>query len=296
MGTTELIFTGEGEPFLNPSFVEMIAIAKKAGFYVRAISNGTFLEEKTISSLLKSRLNALRISLWASSTEGFERHYPGTTPAYFHEIIAGVKRLSERKAKGNLRIPSVGLHQPITRHNFPYLEDMIPLAQETGCDALFFAPLKNRRGQLQEFTLSPEQEKDVYPTLKRIRRRLNTLNIQHNIDQTLFRYQMGEAGWKKLPCFIAWLHAHVKVDGMVLACNRPNMPLGNLHDHDFQTIWNAPLYRDFRRQTVTKATFASFGKEFDCGFCCHVENNARMHRIFRCFLPILKRRITDEIE
>jgi MoaA/NifB/PqqE/SkfB family radical SAM enzyme len=155
--------------------------------------------------------------------------------------------------------------------------------------------LKNRRAELQAFTLSPEQEREVFPRLKRIRRQLKALNIQHNIDQTLFRYRTGEAGWKDFPCYIAWLHAHVKVDGTVLACNRPNIPLGNLHDHGFQTIWNAPPCRDFRRQTVTRETFASFGKEFDCGFCCHVENNARMHRIFRWFSPILQRRPRDDI-
>jgi hypothetical protein len=49
-----------------------------------------------------------------------------------------------------------------------------------------------------------------------MKKRLNSLSMEHNIGETLLRYRIGEAVWNKLPCYVGWLHARIKVDGMVL--------------------------------------------------------------------------------
>jgi MoaA/NifB/PqqE/SkfB family radical SAM enzyme len=285
MGTSELIFSGEGEPFLHPRLFDLIAAAKGAGFRVTLFTNGTLLDETRFQSLVDSGLDILKASLWASSQEEYERNYPGADPGKFEKIVSGLQLLADVKAKQGTKLPSVVLHQPINRRNFENIDAAVDLAYTIRCNTLSFSPLKTWRGQLASFALSPDEERRLSLTLTRIKRRLNSRSIKHNIDQTLLRYRIGEAVWQKLPCYIAWLHARIKVDGTVLTCDPCDLPMGNLKENRFNEIWNGSAYRNFRRQTLTREGLIHMGRHCDCSFCCYVGDNARVHRIFRWLSP-----------
>jgi MoaA/NifB/PqqE/SkfB family radical SAM enzyme len=289
MGTNILIITGEGEPFLHPRLLDIISAAKEAGLNVTLLTNGTLLDETRIQSLIDSGLDVLRVSLWAGSPEEYEKNYPGTNPTNFKKIIKGLRILAHLKAERKSTIPAVVLHQVINRHNFKKIDTMIDLANTTRCNTLSLSPLKSLQGRLSSFTLSPDEEKLLHFSLTRIRKQLDSLSINHNIDQTLLRYRIGEAVWKKLPCYVAWLHARIKVDGTVIPCNNPcNLSMGNLKENRFHEIWNGSAYRTFRRKTLTRRDLTLMGKYCDCGFCCHVEDNMRVHRLFRWPSPFVR--------
>ena len=40
-------------------------------------------------------------------------------------------------------------------------------------------------------------------------------DLAHNIPETLARFDAGENVWVASPCYIAWLHARVRLDGTV---------------------------------------------------------------------------------
>jgi MoaA/NifB/PqqE/SkfB family radical SAM enzyme len=285
MGASELILIGEGEPFLHPRLFDLVSVVKGMGFHVTLLTNGTLLDETRIQSLVESRLDILRVSLWASTPEEYERSYPGSSPGNFRRIVDGLQRLAHMKAERKSKFPTVVLHQPINRYNSQNIGEMVDLAHTTGCDTLSFSPLKTWRGQLASFALSPDEEKLLEPALSRMKRRLSSLSIKHNIDHTLLRYRIGEAVWQELPCYIAWLHARIKVDGTVLPCEPCGLPMGRLEENTFQEIWNGPAYRNFRRQALTREGLGRLGEHCDCGFCCHVEDNLRVDRIFRWVSP-----------
>jgi len=289
MGTNSITLMGEGEPMLYPRLIDSISIAKASGFHVTMITNGTLLDEASIHSLIDSQLDILKVSLWATSSEEFEKNYPGTNPDYFTRVVNGLKLLSILKAEKKSEFPSVILHQPIHKHNFKKTDAMADLAYETGCNAISFSPFLSHRGKLATYTLSPEEEKSLYLSLMKIKKRLNSLSMKYNIDETLWRYRIGEAVWNKFPCYIGWLHARIKVDGTVLPCGQWNQPLGHLKENRFQEIWNGSGYFTFRRRTLTREGLASITKDCDCSFCCLVRDNLRVHRVFRFFSPFITR-------
>jgi MoaA/NifB/PqqE/SkfB family radical SAM enzyme len=142
-------------------------------------------------------------------------------------------------------------------------------------------------GELAEYALTPEEEKFLCHSLIQIKKRLNSLPMKHNIDETLRRYRIGEAVWDKFPCYVAWFHTRIKVDGTVFPCGQCNLPLGSLLENSFREIWNGPAYRIFRRQALTRKGLASLSQHCHCEFCCFVEDNARVHGFFRWLSPFL---------
>lgn len=287
MGTRSIILIGEGEPFLHPRLLDLIAAAKDAGLHVTLLTNGTLLDEKRIQPLIDSRLDILKVSLWRSSEEEYECNYPGADSKNFEKIIGRLKCLSSTKVAQKSKLPLVVLHTPITRHNFQSLEKRVELAHETGCNILTFSPLKTRKGELAREALATDEERQVVLTLSRIEGRLNSLSIKHNINETLLRYRIGEAVWQKLPCYIAWLHVRIKVDGTVLPCNPCELSIGNLNENSLPEIWNSLAMKNFRRQVLSRQGLAEMTLHCDCGYCCHTLDNWRMDRVFQWLSPFL---------
>jgi len=289
MGASSVVLTGEGEPLLSRHLLSMIAMAKDAGLHVKLYTNGILLDKSWAQPLVDARLDVLRVSLWGSSRQEYERNYPGSAPSNFDQIMDGLQHLSEAKASRGSRLPAVALRQPTTRRNFQNMEAMVDLAQATGCGMLSFSPFKTRRGELSSMALSPDEESQVRHTLSRMAGRLNSLGIKHNIDKTLIRYQIGEAVWQELACYMGWLHVRIKVDGTVFPCNPCDLPMGNLNQHSLHEIWNGSALQDFRQKVLTHKGLVELGGHCDCGFCCHVMDNRRVHQVFRWLGPLSAR-------
>ena len=287
MGTRTLILMGEGEPFLHPRLFDFISLAKRLGFHITLLTNGTLLNKDSILHLIDSRLDVLKISLWSSSSEEYKRNVPIHNPANFENIIYGLKLLSRLKTKENSNIPSVELYHPINHHNFHTIDAMVDLAYSTGCNTVSFSPFRTRRRELVSLALSPDEENSVRISLLRIKKRLNSLSINHNIDVTLQRYRIGESVWQKLPCYIGWFHIRLKVDGTILLCDSCDFVTGNLKEDRLSEIWNNQAIRVFRRQTFTRKGLEAMGEHCECGFCCYIGDNMRIHQLIKWFLPFL---------
>jgi len=287
MGTNSIILTGEGEPLLHPRVMDIILTAKEAGFHVTLVTNGILLDETKIQLLIGSRLDTLRVSLWAGSPEEYEKNYPGSDPDNFKKIIEGLTLLTHLKAEQNSDIPSVDLHHPVNRNNFKNIDAMVDLAYKTGCNGLTSSPLKCWRGTPASLSLSKDEEKILFRSLIKMKKRLDSLSLRHNIDLTILRYKMGDNVWQKLPCYIGWLHARIKVNGTVVPCSRYYLPMGNLNEERFKEMWNGSAFRKFRRESITLRGLASFGEHCDCNFCGYVYDNMRVHRLFKWISPFV---------
>ncbi|MFC1485632.1 radical SAM protein [Candidatus Latescibacterota bacterium] len=286
MGTREIILTGEGEPFFHPRIFDIIAIAKQTGFRIQAFTNGTPFNEPRLQTLIDSGLDNLMVSLWAGTYEGYRKNYPQDDPENFNRIVAALKRLSQLKAEQKRTLPWVVLYYTIYRNNFQEVTTLVDLASATQSNKVNFSLLKTRRGVLDSYVLAPDEERALVDDLTAMGSRLDARSIDHNIPRTLQRYQIGERVWEKLPCYVGWVQAHVKVDGTVFPCHPCDLPMGNAAEDTFGEIWNGPAFRAFRRQTITREGLAAMGQHCDCSFCRHVEDNIRIHRLFRWFAPL----------
>ena len=129
--------------------------------------------------------------------------------------------------------------------------------------------------------------KNLYLSLTKLGKRLDSLSLKHNIHQTLLCYTIGEAVWEKMPCYIAWYHTRIRVNGNVLPCQRCDLPMGNLNEKSFTDIWNGTVYRSFRKKTLTRKGLMSFSDHCDCRFCCYAGDNMKVHRLFKWISPFL---------
>jgi MoaA/NifB/PqqE/SkfB family radical SAM enzyme len=288
MGTKYAILIGEGEPLLHSQLIELVDAAKENGMHVTLLTNGTLLDEKKIKSFVQAKLDVLKVSLWGSTAEEYEKNHPQVGQNYFHRIVAGLKRTAFIKQEMRSPLPTVILHQPITKYNVKGIGKAIDLVQKTGSNALSFSPLKSWRGALDTYALSSDETKNAIVTLDQVGRRLEGLGIKHNIAETIIRYKKGEAVWRSLPCYMGWLNARIKVDGTVLPCASCYLTLGNISETRFSDIWNGNAYKSFRRNARTCEGLSKMHHVCDCGFCCHVEQNMKVHRLFKWFSPLYK--------
>lgn len=285
MGTNSICLMGEGEPFLHPRLFDIIFAVKESGCKVTLLTNGTLLDETTPYSLINSGLDILRVSLWVTSREEYEQNHPQSNPDNFKRIIDGLKFMSQFKMKQKTKSPSLILHYPINRFNFKRIEALTDLAITTGCDGVSFSAFVTRWDKLSSFTLSFEEEKFVSLSLKKVKKRLDSVSLYHNIDEILLRYKIGKAVWKKLPCYVAWFSAQIKVDGTVLPCCRCDLPMGNLNKASLHEIWNGDAYVTFRKKAITRKGLLALGEFCDCGFCSAVNDNMRIHKWFKWIKP-----------
>jgi MoaA/NifB/PqqE/SkfB family radical SAM enzyme len=285
INTNLVVLGGSGEPLLHPGLLDIVSTIKSSGLEAFLITNGTLLNEEIITALIRERLDVLRVSLWAGSPEQYKLNYPGTDPDNFHKLIAMLELAARLKAEQKSRLPKVMVHQPLNRNNFNEMDSMVDLASRTGSNGLTFSPMNNASGALKHFELTADDEMSVRRSLVSVKKRLNSLRLNHNVNQTLQRYRIGPEVWRKTPCYSPWYHARIWVDGTVQPCGRFDYPLGNINEKTFDEIWNGPAFRSFRKKALTSKGLASLCGRRDCYYCCFAGHNANIHRIFRWFSP-----------
>lgn len=279
--TRSIVIEGSGEPFMHPGILDIISTIKASGFFLTILTNGTLLDQSIIQSLIETQVDVVKISLWANSVEGYIKSNPGVDPDNFRKVLDGLHLFASLKAKRKTNFPEVWIHNPINLYNFQSLCAMVDLAVKVKCNGLSYSPLVNFRGTLDHIALSEDEEVLARRYLLEAKRRLDLLSIQHNIDQVMLRYKMGEKVWDEIPCYIAWIHSRIRADGIVHPCCRCESELGNLYKSSFQECWDGTAMRTFRQQTLTKEGLIALNTNCDCRFCWHAPDNKRIHQIFK---------------
>ena len=69
-----LIFYFQGEPYINPKFLEMVKYANAKGIYTITSTNGHFLHEENARKTVASGLDRILISIDGSTQEVYEQY------------------------------------------------------------------------------------------------------------------------------------------------------------------------------------------------------------------------------
>jgi len=290
VGTGTLVFCGEGEPTLHPRLFDLIALAKATGARVVLLTNGTLLDQAKMQALVDSRLDVLRVSLWGSSVEEFEDNCPGSNPEYLNRIGDRLHEFASVKEARRSLLPRIALHLVIDRHNCRKVEAFVGLAIETRVNAVSFSPLHSIFGGLASIALSKEEESLLKDSLRQADRRLRSSGVDHNIEETIRRYDIGEEVRRKVPCYVAWTHPRIRVDGTVQPCGPCTCAVGSLRERSLREIWNGPGYRSFRKKVLSRSASGFIDENCDCSYCCHVTDNSRIHRLYKWLSPLGRRK------
>ena len=69
-----LIFYFQGEPYINPAFLEMVNYASKNNIYTITSTNAHFLDDKNAKRTVQSGLDRLIISIDGTTQEVYEQY------------------------------------------------------------------------------------------------------------------------------------------------------------------------------------------------------------------------------
>ena len=127
MRTATVVLQGAGEPLLHPHVLDIIALSKQSGFRTVLLTNGTLLDAEKIRSMIDSRLDLIKISLWATSPEEYAKNYPGIPTRNLGVALEAFKRAARLKQERSSDLPLVYWQFPINGHNWKSLDRVVEM-------------------------------------------------------------------------------------------------------------------------------------------------------------------------
>ncbi len=227
---TYLTFYFQGEPYINPGFLDMVEHAAKRGVYTSTSTNAHFLDEENARKTIKSGLHRIIISIDGTTQEVYEQYRINGS---LDKVLQGTRNLVQAKKELKSATPHIIFQFLVVRPNEHQIEDLYKLAEEYEVDEV-----KLKSAQVYEYQqgnpLIPVQEKySRYRKLKDGSYRLKNKLVNH--------------------CWRLWHSCVITWDGRVVPCcfdKDAEHQLGHLSSDSFQNIWQNVNYRNFRSSVL----------------------------------------------
>lgn len=287
LGTKRIRFTGGGEPFIHPQFLEMIEYAARKGLAAALTTNLGMASREDIRRLTDSGLDELCVSLWAADAAGYCAVHPGTAPAYFTRVCDNLRVLQEiRQVKPRLTFANV-----IMNTNVEDVPAMYEFALSYGADALYFTLADVISGQTERFLLNDAQREELLTKAQAIAARSKKDNIKLEFFDGFLRRlshpaqemnngEYDRSAIDKIPCYAGWTFARILADGSVAPCCRGvKKIMGNINREAFAKIWHSDTYNEFRSKAKYLSKEDAYFKEIGCHKeCDNLMHNEEAHR------------------
>jgi radical SAM protein with 4Fe4S-binding SPASM domain len=226
-----LIFYFQGEPYLNPSFLDMVRFASARKIYTATSTNAHYLNDENARKTVESGLDRLIISVDGTSQEVYQQYRVG---GKLDKVLEGARNIVAWKKKLKSRKPFVVFQFLVVRPNEHQVDEIKKIGAEIGVDDVWFKTAQVYNYELDTNGLIPKN-----PRFSRYRKDKNGKIVPKN--------KMANHCWK------LW-HANVITwDGLVVPCcfDKDAMhQLGNLRNQDFRAVWKNENYQQFRSELM----------------------------------------------
>lgn len=227
-----LIFYFQGEPYLNPDFLDMVAYAHKKGIYTATSTNAHYLTEEKAKKTVESGLDRLIISIDGTTQDVYEQYRVG---GKLDKVLQGARNIVKWKKELNSSKPFVFFQFLVVKPNEHQIELIKKLGKEIGVDQVRF-----KTAQVYDYENDPNQ---LIPSISKYSR-----YKKDSTGKTIVKNGLSNHCWK------LW-HANVITwDGLVVPCcfDKDAMhQLGNLKTLSFKEIWHNDNYQQFRKELMT---------------------------------------------
>ena len=221
-----LTFYFQGEPFLNPSFLEMVSYAEKKKIYTSTSTNAHYLDDEMAQKTVESGLDRLIISIDGTTQETYQMYRIG---GELNKVIQGAKNILNWKKKLKSKTPHVIFQFLVVRPNEHEVNDLMKMARDLGVEDVRF-----KTAQVYDYengnVLIPINEK--YSRYKK--EADGTYSIKNKLENHCWKM------WQS--CVITW-------DGKIVPCcfdKDASHQLGSLKEKKFKQVWKSKAYNDFR--------------------------------------------------
>jgi radical SAM protein with 4Fe4S-binding SPASM domain len=221
-----LVFYFQGEPYLNPAFLEMVRYAADKRIYTATSTNAHYLNDKNAKQTVESGLDRLIISIDGTTQETYEQYRVGGD---LTKVIEGTKNILKWKKQLGSSTPHVIFQFLVVKPNEHQMDEVQKLADELGVDELRF-----KTAQIYDFeggsSLMPENQK--YSRYKK------AADGRYVIKNKMENH-----------CWRLWHSSVITWDGSVVPCcfdKDATHPMGDLKELSFTQLWKGERYSAFR--------------------------------------------------
>ncbi len=238
LGAVQLGFSG-GEPLMRDDLEELVAEARRLGFYSNLITSGVGLNEARIAALKKAGLDHIQLSFQDSTKE-------------LNDFLSSTKtfdlKLKVAKLIKQYDYPMV-MNCVLHRYNLPHVGKIIDMALELGAEYLELAntqyygwAMKNRDQLMPTLEQVREAERVVAAYRESIGERCKLLFVVPDYFENRPKACMN--GWGRV--FLG-----VAPDGVALPCHNardlPGLDLPSVRDMPLAEIWrNSHAFNAYR--------------------------------------------------
>src|SRR3984957_6140380 len=213
-----LIFYFQGEPYLNPSFLDMVAYASAKGIYTATSTNAHYLNDSNAKRTVESGLDRLIISIDGTTQDVYEQYRVG---GRLEKVLEGARNVVRWKKELKSKTPFVFFQFLVVRPTKHQLDDIRRLAKEIGVDEVRF-----KTAQVYDYRQDPN---GLIPANEKYSRYRKDGSGQYTIKNTLDNH-----------CWRLWHATVITWDGLVVPCcfdKDAQHPLGDLKGRPFKEVW-----------------------------------------------------------
>ena len=222
-----LIFYFQGEPYLNPAFLEMVKYAHDKNIYTATSTNSHYLTDEVTNKTVESGLDRLINSIDGTTQDVYQQYRVGGN---LEKVLEGTRNIIRWKKELKSKTPFVFFQFLVVKPNEHQIDAIKKLAKETGVDEVRF-----KTAQVYDYQNDPNQ---LIPANEKYSRYKKNENGNY-----LAKNKFANRCWK------LW-HANVITwDGLVVPCcfdKDAIHQLGNLKNESFKHIWHNSNYKQFR--------------------------------------------------
>ena len=225
-----LVFYFQGEPYLNPDFLEMVSFACQKKIYTATSTNAHYLTDTNAKKTVESGLDRLIISIDGTTQDVYQQYRVGGN---LSKVLEGTKNIVKWKKKLKSRTPFIIFQFLVVKPNEHQIDDVKKLGKELGVDDVWF-----KTAQVYDYNNDPNK---LIPTIPKFSRYLKTENGYK------FKGKLNNHCWR------LWHDPVITWDGLVAPCcfdKDAQHKLGNLKDKSFKEIWKNGEYTKFRARIL----------------------------------------------
>ncbi|MBS1597122.1 MAG: SPASM domain-containing protein [Bacteroidetes bacterium] len=222
-----LIFYFQGEPYLNPDFLDMVKYASQKKIYTATSTNAHYLNDSNARRTVESGLDRLIISIDGTTQEVYQQYRVGGN---LEKVLEGAKNIIKWKKELKSKTPFVFFQFLVVKPNEHQVEDIKKLAKEIGVDEVRF-----KTAQVYDYKNDPNQ---LIPVNKKFSRYKKDKSGEYEIKNDLDNH-----------CWRLWHSPVITWDGLVVPCcfdKDAQHQLGDLKGKSFKEIWSDKEYVRFR--------------------------------------------------
>lgn len=228
--THSLTFYFQGEPYLNPNFLEMVSIANANKLFTITSTNAHYLTEKNAIQTVLSKLDKLIISVDGITQEIYQQYRIGGN---LDLVIGGTKEILKQKKILKSKTPHVVWQFVVFKQNQHQIKLIKKMGNDLGVDEI-----KIKTAQIYDFENSHDFIPEIHKYSRYKKDKDGNFTIKNKLLNQCWRMWQG--------CVITW-------DGKIVPCcfdKDAKYKLGNLETESFKSIWHSQPYNNFRKSIL----------------------------------------------